>query len=144
VSLLYSESADIWLSSVGNFGSALRSVFIAFRHAEIPVQVLTEDDCASGRLYHTDLLVVTVPNVAEKAAVEIEGWVKQGGTVLATASGGLLDEYNSSATTMASLLGVEQSGVWRGTQDAWNGTCDLLKQVSDPGIQPSRASVQAP
>ena len=57
------------------------------------MQVLTEEDCTSGRLYYTDMLVVTVPNVAGKAATAIEAWVRDGGIVLATASGGLLDEY---------------------------------------------------
>lgn len=59
VSILYSESADIWLGSVGTFGAGLRSLYIAYRHAGIPVQIVTEDDCANGRLFHTDMLVST-------------------------------------------------------------------------------------
>jgi hypothetical protein len=128
VSILYSESADIWLSSVGSNAAGLRSLYIAYRHAEIPVQVLTEDDCANGRLFHTDLLVITTPNVKSSAATAIDAWVKQGGTLLATAGAGLLDEYNQTSAVMETLLGVQQSGVWTGTQDAYNGTVDLIKQ----------------
>ena len=29
---------------------------------------------------------------------------------------------------MSWLLGVKQSGMWRGTHDAWNATVDLIKQ----------------
>lgn len=82
------------------------------------MQIFTEDDCTAGRLFHTDLLIVTVPNVADAAAVAITDWVKAGGTVLATASGGLLNEYNQSNVHMQGLLGVTQSGVWRGVQDS--------------------------
>ena len=128
VSILYSESADIWLSSVGSNGAGLRSLYIAYRHADIPIQILTEDDCANGRLFHTDMLVVTVPNVAARAATAIAAWVRKGGTLLSTASGGLLDEYNRTSVTMEALLGVKQSGVRTGTQDKWNWTVDLIKQ----------------
>ena len=95
---------------------------------QIPVQIFTEDDCVAGRLYHTDLLVVTVPNVADAAAKGISDWVSAGGMVFATASGGLLNEYNQTNVHMQDLLGVKQSGVWRGQQDAFNGTVDLIKQ----------------
>ena len=128
VALLYSESADIWFGSVGSYGAGLRSLYIALRHAQIPVQIFTEDDCIAGRLYHTDLLVVTVPNVADAAARGISDWVSAGGMVFATASGGLLNEYNQTNVRMQDLLGVSQSGVWRGQQDAFNGTVDLIKQ----------------
>ena len=129
VALLYSESADIWLNSVDSFASGLRSLYIAYRHAEMPVQILTEDDCSSGRLYSTDMLVITVPNVHQRAAEAISDWVKAGGVVLATASGGLLDEYNQSSSAMEALLGVKQSGIFTGSrQDHWNGTVGLIKQ----------------
>ena len=128
VSILYSESADIWLSSVGSNAAGLRALYIAYRHAEIPVQVLTEDDCTNGRLFHTDVLVITVPNVKSSAVTAISAWVEQGGTLLATAGAGLLDEYNQTSAAMETLLGVAQSGVFTGTQDAWNGTVDLIKQ----------------
>ena len=85
VAILYSESSDIWFSSVGTIGAGLRSMYLAFRHAGLPVQVFTEHDCAAGRLFHTDLLVVAVPNVAESAAQAIAEWVRAGGAVLATA-----------------------------------------------------------
>ena len=62
------------------------------------------------------------------AAKGVAEWVQQGGIVLATASGGLLDEYNQTNTCMEALLGVRQHGVWRGTQDDVNGTCDTIKQ----------------
>jgi hypothetical protein len=126
VSILYSESADIWLSAVGTFGSGLRSLYIALRHAQLPVTILTEDDCVSGRLFFTDMLVVTVPNIGAAATAAISAWVSQGGIVVATASGGLLDEYNQTNHGMQSLLGVQQSGVWRGSQG--NGTIDIIKQ----------------
>ena len=128
VALLYSESADIWYGSVGSYGAGLRSLYIAWRHAQVPVQIFTEDDCTAGRLFHADVLVVTVPNIADAAGKAIAEWVKAGGTVLATASGGLLNEYNQTNVHMQALLGVSQSGVWRGLQDSFNGTVDLIKQ----------------
>lgn len=128
VAILYSESADIWLSGVGTFGAGLRSLYLAYRHAGIPVQILTEDDCVAGRLVYTDMLVITVPNVADSAALAIQAWVKQGGVVIGTASGGLLNEFNRTSQIMTTLFGVVQAGIWRGNQDAFNGTVDLIKQ----------------
>ena len=55
--------------SVPTYAANLRALYIALRHAEIPVQIFNEDDCVAGRLYHTDLLIVTVPNVADAAAM---------------------------------------------------------------------------
>jgi hypothetical protein len=79
VAILYSESSDIWYAGVGSFGSALRSLYIAYRHAGVPVQILTEGDCVAGRLAYTDMLVVAVPNIADAAAAAIDTWVRRGG-----------------------------------------------------------------
>eukprot|EP01045_Picozoa_sp_COSAG04_P044963 COSAG04_NODE_15520_length_529_cov_1.318605_1_plen_100_part_10 len=67
VALLYSETADIWFSPLGTPGAAKRSLYLAIRHAQLPVDIVTEDDCVNGVLNHYSFLFVVDPHVSESA-----------------------------------------------------------------------------
>jgi hypothetical protein len=116
--LLYSETADAWYDGVGptsaSFASGLRSLYLALRHAELPVDVVIEPDAAAGRLRHYAALYVVYPHMTTACAAAVAGWVGTGGRVFATASAGLLNETNQTNVPFAALLGVAQSGIWAG------------------------------
>ena len=117
VAVLLSESADIYFDPVGTHGSGLRTLYLALRHAELPVDIVTEDDAESGLLKHYDVLYVAMPHLTNAAATAIASWVSDGGSVFATASAGLLNEADMPNAAFSKLLGVTQSA----TEPAVNG-----------------------
>lgn len=116
--LLYSETADIYADSTGTPGAEKRATYIALRHAMMPVDIVTEDDCIAGDILPSySALYLTEPHVSASAATAIAKWVAAGGRLYVAAGAGLLDEKNASNVAMASLLGVHQHGTYVG-----NGT----------------------
>lgn len=130
VGLLYSETADIYYDTAGTHGSELRSLYIALKHAGLPVEIFIEEDCTEqvGRLHYTDVLYVTQPHISTSATKGIASWVQAGGTLFATAGAGMLTEANASNTAMSALLGVTQTALYTGSQDEFNNTVRLIKQ----------------
>lgn len=112
VALLYSETADIFADPIGTFGTGLRTLYLALRHAELPIDIVTETDAAL--LKHYACLFVTQPHVTTSFAAEVASWVAIGGQVSATAGAGLLNESNQTNLPFAALLGINQSGIHRG------------------------------
>jgi hypothetical protein len=128
IALLYSETADIYYDTAGTYGAELRSLYIALKHAQLPLDVVIEEDCAAGRLHYYDALYVTQPHISDSASAGVASWVDAGGTVFATAGAGLLNQANVSNSVMAKLLSIEQASVYAGPQDEFNATVRLVKQ----------------
>jgi hypothetical protein len=114
VALLYSETSDIYRDTISTFGTGLRTLYLALRHAELPVDVVTETD--GGLLRHYSCLYITQPHMTTSFGAEVSAWVSVGGQVSATAGAGLLNQSNETNAPFASLLGVNQSGIHTG----WN------------------------
>ena len=70
-----------------------------------------EEDALSGALTRLNYtaLYITEAHVTDAAGAAIAEWVKEGGTVFATAGAGLRNEFNASNSAMATLLGVTES-----------------------------------
>ena len=100
-------------------------MYQALKHAQLPVDVVIEEDCtvAAGRLYYYDVLYVALPMITDAAAAGITAWVKAGGTLFVTSGGGLLNEANATSLAMEQLLGIEAgpNAAYMGTQDTFNG-----------------------
>eukprot|EP01052_Picozoa_sp_SAG31_P032187 SAG31_NODE_3504_length_4188_cov_2.084862_2_plen_420_part_00 len=128
VALLYSETADIFFDSAGTTGAELRALYIALKHAHVPIDVVIEEDCESGRLHYYDSLYITQAHMSDTATAGVVKWVQSGGSVFATASAGLLNQANTTNEAFASLLGITQSAVWAGPLDDFNNTVRLIKQ----------------
>jgi hypothetical protein len=113
--ILYSESADIFKDTLGTYGAGLRTLYLALRHAESPVDIVIEFDVSGlGLLEFYSALYVTMPHMTVAAAAATSAWVARGGTVFATASAGLLDEANQTNIMFSHLLGVNQTGILTG------------------------------
>ena len=111
VALLYSQTADIWSDGVGTIGAHKKAIYLALRHLQLPVDVVVEEDATSGALTRLNYtaLYITEAHVTDAAGAAIAEWVKQGGTVFATAGAGLRNEFNASNSAMATLLGVAET-----------------------------------
>ena len=130
VAILYSETTDIFLETGGTYGSALRSMYIALKHAQMPVDVLIEEDCAAGRLHYYDVLYVAMPHVNDAAAKGIAAWVAAGGTVYFFGGAGFRNQDNQTGVVLETLMGIKQKpvAVTTGSQDAFNASIGLIKQ----------------
>jgi hypothetical protein len=119
VALLISESFDIMsdmatpvnlLGRAGTAGAIQRTLYIALRHLQHPVDIIIEEDCESpsvldsyGSVYLSD------PNLKQQAAVGVTRWLESGAnrTLWASAGAGMLNEFNASSPEMLTLFGLE-------------------------------------
>ncbi len=102
--LWFSDAADIWNDNRAPFDAAKRTLYIAVRHQQWPLDVVVEGDDLS--LYQ--LMFLTDQHVSRAASKALADWVRSGGRVFATAGAGMLDEFNQPNKVLRELFGVEQ------------------------------------
>eukprot|EP01046_Picozoa_sp_COSAG06_P020239 COSAG06_NODE_1475_length_9337_cov_6.585733_7_plen_153_part_00 len=110
-------------------GAAMRSVYLALRHAQLPVDILIEEDCTAGLLQYYNVLYISMPQITTAATEGIATWVKTGGTVVAAPGAGHLNEFNQSNPAMEELLGIKPAGIFRGGGDFYNSTVQWVVSV---------------
>jgi hypothetical protein len=98
-----SETADVWGDDKAPFAAARRTLYLAVRHAQIPLDFVVEGDDLKPyqALYLTDL------HVSRAASKAIAAWVEAGGRLYATAGAGMFDEFDQPNEILRELLGVE-------------------------------------
>jgi hypothetical protein len=97
VGLLLS-STDELVTGVNNFALALhnnerKALYYALRHAQIPVDFLSEDDVIDGRAKDYKVIYVTQQYLHSKCLGALQKWCEAGGTVVAMAGGGFWNEF---------------------------------------------------
>jgi len=102
--LWFSETADIWNDNRTPFDMAKRTLYIAIRHQQLPLDVVVEGD----NLTPYQVIYLTDQHVSRAAAEALAAWVRGGGRLFVTAGGGMFDEFNQPNQAMRELLGVEQ------------------------------------
>ena len=119
VAIMLSWASDTWdtedLGGAGHLYSAKynvnnderKSIWLALRHAQYPVDLITDEDIAEGRLEGCRVLYVVGSEMLRAAAEPLKDWVRRGGVVYATAGGGLLDEYHRPTETLYEMYGIK-------------------------------------
>jgi hypothetical protein len=119
IAIMLSRASDTWdtedLGGGGHLYSAKfnvnneerKAIWLALRHAQYPVDLITDEDIAAGRLSPYKALYVVGSEMVKAAVEPLKKWVKEGGTIYATAGGGLLDEYHRPLTTLYEMYGIE-------------------------------------
>lgn len=105
VALLYSSASDIW--TVGKnlaYGFDRMNTWLALVHAQIPVDIVSERQVAAGVLKGYRVCYLSGPNLQNAAASELVDWVRQGGTLFATAEAGARDEFDQHSDTLTSIM----------------------------------------
>ena len=99
-------------ASCTTFWAGKRGLYILLRHRGLRVDVINEDDVLDGpTIAKYPTLYITDPHVSAAATTAIADWVAAGGTLYATASGGLFDHANAVNTPMQTLLGLQYFAV---------------------------------
>jgi hypothetical protein len=109
--LWFSETGDIWGDTADPFSTAKRTLYLAIRHLQLPLDILIEADAVAGELDQYRVVYLTERHVSRPAAQALAQWVADGGRLFATAGAGMLDEQDRPNPIMRELLGVDQTGL---------------------------------
>lgn len=107
VGLWCSETADVWDDHRAPFDCGLRTLYIALRHLQLPVDFIVDGDDLKG----LKTLVLTDRHVSRAGSQAIAKWVEAGGRLVATAGAGMFDEFKQPNKVLRGLLGVEEKGL---------------------------------
>ncbi len=110
VGLLLSSVDDL-ITGVNNFALALhnnerKAIYYALRHAQVPVDFLSEDDVIEGRAKDYTLIYVTQQYLHSRCVAALQQWCASGGTLVALCGGGLLDEWQRENPDAVKLYGA--------------------------------------
>lgn len=104
--LWFSEAGDIWDNNRDPFGAAKRTLYVAIRHHQLPLDIVVEAEALAGTLARYKLLYLADQNVSRAASAAIARWVAGGGRLFATAGAGMFDEFNQPNAALRDLMGV--------------------------------------
>jgi len=86
-----------------------KAVWLALRHAQYPVDLITDEDVAQGKLSRYKVLYMVGQELLEDAVPNLDKWVRKGGILVADGGGGLLNQYHSSLKQMYELYGLKKA-----------------------------------
>ena len=90
-----------------------KALWLALRHAQFPVDLLTDEDVAAGVPERFKVLYVVGPELLAGAAPRLRAWVEAGGTLVAVGGGGVLNQYREMQPAMTELYGLVDARLTR-------------------------------
>lgn len=90
-----------------------KAIWLALRHAHVPVDLITDEDVAAGKLARYKVLYLVGPELLQEAVAPLRRWVRNGGTLVADGGGGLLNQYREPIGAMRELYGVRSAKLER-------------------------------
>ena len=110
VAFVTPRASEIWGRSGESPGAAFENakwVYLALTHAHIPLDILSEQQLAEGKLAHYKVIYLPGPHLRRDAGAKVRDWVHAGGTLWTDALGLSRDEANQPATALTDMLGVK-------------------------------------
>jgi hypothetical protein len=144
VAFVSPRSSEIWGKmtepGIAPFEDA-KWVYLALRHAHVPVDVLSEQQLAEGKLQQYKVIYVVGPNLRRDAGAKLTEWVKAGGTLWTDALGLARDEANQPAAISKELLGLGERKLQKwGIVEGYKAT--TLAPIA--GTAPAEAAIELP
>ena len=90
-----------------------KAIYYALRHAQIPVDFVTEDDVIEGLCKDHQVIYVTQQYLHSNAVKALKKWVDAGGTLVALCGGGFLDEFGKANADVNALFGVKSQTLYK-------------------------------
>lgn len=107
--IIYSVSSDIWDISKDNAqGHERMHTYIAMRHGQVAVDILSEQDVIEGRLDAYKTAYLFGDNLDHQAVSPLSRWVNAGGTLVLAAGAGEKDELNRAMPALDVVLGLSR------------------------------------
>ena len=120
VALLLSSVDDIRnpspLTKGGYSNAGRKAIYYALRHAQVPVDFLSENDVLDGLADTYQLIYVTQEYLHSRAVPALLKWVEKGGTLVALCGGGFLDEFSRPNPAANALYGVRGQAIEKDTR----------------------------
>ena len=119
VGMLLSSVDDIRNPTVlykgGDTNVGRKAIYFALRHAQVPVDFLSEDDVIDGRADDYRVIYVTQEYLHSDAIVALQGWVERGGTLVALCGCGFVEEFGRPNPDAINLYGVQDQSLEKDT-----------------------------
>ncbi len=111
VALLYSTASDVWTID-GSLATGFERMhtWLALTHAQVPVDIVSEQQVAKGLLDGYSVCYFSGPNLTQAAAARLKQWVQKGGTLWLTAGAAARDEFDRPLSTLDDLLPAVREG----------------------------------
>lgn len=90
-----------------------KAIYYALRHAQIPVDFVTEDDVIEGLCKDHKVIYVTQQYLHSNAVKALKKWVDAGGTLVALCGGGFTDEFGQANPDVNALFGVKSQSLYK-------------------------------
>ncbi len=100
VGLWFSRTADIWRDYEPPFAAEKRTLYVALRYLQLPVEIVTEREAEQGKLDAFRVIYVTDRHMSRKAAQALLSWVRAGGTLFLSCAAAARDEYDAPLDTL--------------------------------------------
>lgn len=110
VALLYSISSDLWQPFGYIHMLERRATYLSLIHDQYLVDMLSEEDIATGRLDDYKVLYATDPCISSRAMEKIEAWVRGGGAVYGSCAAGSRNEFGEPVDGLAKVFGIDSVG----------------------------------
>ena len=85
------------------------NLYTALQHANIPADLVEEEDLNPARLAPYKVLYVTEPNIPAECQQSLLKWVQAGGTLVMVSGAGAYDRYNDPCDVLAKGLGITEA-----------------------------------
>jgi hypothetical protein len=93
-------------ASTADYMAETFDLYLALQHANVPVEILSEDELSADGLQGLRVLYLTEPNVPVEGQRALLEWVRGGGTLVTVSGAASLDRYNEPTGLVADATGV--------------------------------------
>lgn len=132
--ILYSIPYDIWgVGHDNTHGHARMFTYLALRHDQIPVDIITDEDVREGDLTGRKLVYLFGEQIDERAIPALGNWVQGGGMLVLAPGAGTRDRFNAETDALDRALGIrrEPAEHLASLYDHSQGVCNRLKSFGD-------------
>ncbi|MEI7436455.1 MAG: beta-galactosidase trimerization domain-containing protein, partial [bacterium] len=106
--ILYNRSHEIMSAGAGRLNHDWMWTFIALKSAQIPVDVIIEEDLTDDGLKRYDCIVLGGFNLAGRDLAALRRWVEAGGLLVGNGGAAVRDIYNDPLSGTVELFGARQ------------------------------------
>lgn len=108
--ILYSTSYDLWAAGHDNILAMERMMtYIALRHAQIPVDVISEREAKEGALSNYKVVYLFGEQIDTKCIAPLAKWVKAGGTLTLSPGAASRTKLNAPTTKLDKALQLKRN-----------------------------------